>query len=259
MSFKPKSATVLEGRYEWAQYAPHPTLAPWISSYWTLRAEGPHVVRTLADACFDLTVRLLPKPGAYIAAPETRARRRPSRESVHLVGARLVPGAAALLPINVGALGDGWTPLESVLPSRVVGRLLRDVKAASDDLGRVAALEAFFAQHLLNRTIDPRLSKALREVFAQHGDVSIATLARSSGAHSRTLARLFDRGVGVSPKRFARIVRLQFALRDLPEGETWASVAHELGYHDQAHFIREVRDLFGSTPRELMRMTSHTL
>ena len=61
--------------------------------------------------------------------------------------------------------------------------------------------------------LDPRLTTALREVFAWGGDVSVATLARRSGAHARTLARLFHRWAGLSPKRFVRIVRLQTALR----------------------------------------------
>jgi AraC-like DNA-binding protein len=258
VSFEPKSATMLEGQYAWAQYAPHASLAPWISSYWTLRTEGPHVVRTLPDACIDLTVRLQPDAGAYIAAADTRASSRPSPGPVHLVGARLLPGTAALLGIAVETLGDAWTPLDTLLPRNVVAGLLRDVTSAKDALAQFAALDAFFADHLLNRAIDPRLSKALREVFARRGDVSIAALARCSGAHTRTLARLFDHAVGLSPKRFARIVRLQSALRALPAGSSWASVALELGYCDQAHFIREVRELFGTTPREIMRLTSQT-
>jgi hypothetical protein len=33
MTFHPKSATVLRGDYAWAQYAPHPALAPWVSHF----------------------------------------------------------------------------------------------------------------------------------------------------------------------------------------------------------------------------------
>jgi len=258
VSFEPKSATILEGRFVWAQYAPHASLAPWISTYFMLRAEGPHVVRTLPDACIDFTLQLQPEARAYVVAPELRARRLPSREPVHLVGARLLPGAATLLGVVVEKLGDGWTPLETFLPRKVVLGLLREVTSAKEAPAQIAALEAFFANRLLNRALDPRLGKALREVFSRRGDVSITELARCSGAHTRTLARLFDHAVGLSPKRFARIVRLQGALRALPEGESWAGLALELGYCDQAHFIREVRELFGTTPREIMRLTSQT-
>jgi AraC-like DNA-binding protein len=102
------------------------------------------------------------------------------------------------------------------------------VTSAKEALTQIAALEAFFANRLLNRALDPRLGKALREVFSRRGDVSIAELARCSGTHTWTLARLFDHAVGLSPKRFARIVRLQGALRALPQGNSWAGIAHEL-------------------------------
>jgi AraC-like DNA-binding protein len=258
VSFEPKSATILEGRFAWAQYAPHASLAPWISSYWTLRTEGPHVVRTLPDACIDVTLQFEPEARAYVVASEPRARRWPSREPVHLVGARLLPGAATLLGVVLEKLGDGWTPLDTFLPRKVVARLLRDVASAKEAHVQIAALEAFFVNRLLNRALDPRLGKALREVFARRGDVSMTELARCSGAHTRTLARLFDHTVGLSPKRFARIVRLQGALRALPEGDSWAGIALEFGFCDQAHFIREVRELFGTTPREIMRLTGQT-
>ena len=86
----------------------------------------------------------------------------------------------------------------------------------------------------------------------------MAELARRSGTHPRTLERLFDRWVGLSPKRFARIVRLQTALRALPDGGSRAGVAFDLGYCDQPHFLREVRELFGSTPGEIMRLSDQT-
>jgi AraC-like DNA-binding protein len=259
VSFAPKSATILEGRFAWAQYAPCAALAPWISSYWALRTEGPHVVRTLPDACVDIAVHVGPRPHATIAAPEAHARRWESRTAVDLVGARLQPGAAALLGIAVERLPRGWTPLETMRPAREVARLVRDVMRGSGTLQRIAALDAYFAERLLNRALDPRLGKALREAFARQGDVTIAELARRSGAHTRTLARLFEHAVGLSPKKFVRIVRVQAAVRATENGGSWARVAHDFGYCDQAHLIREVREVLGTTPREVMRLASRTL
>ncbi len=258
MTFEPKSATILEGSYAWAQYAPHTSLASWVSSYWTLTTEGPHIVRTLPDTCIDLTLNLLPTPRAYVAAVQTTARSWSNDARTSLLGARLLPGAAALLGIDLDLLGDGWSRLDALLPRKAVAGLERAVGGASDVHDRIACLDAFLSERLLNRKIDERLTIALREVFARRGDVTIATLARLAGAHPRTLVRLFDRQVGLSPKRFARIVRLQAVLRALPEAEGWASVAIELGYFDQAHLIREVHELFGSTPREVMHLSKQT-
>jgi len=68
------------------------------------------------------------------------------------------------------------------------------------------------------------------------------------------LTRLVEQGVGLSPKRFARIVRLQSALRSLPDGISWASIARESGYADKAHFI----DLVGAPPGALVKLAART-
>jgi AraC-like DNA-binding protein len=55
-----------------------------------------------------------------------------------------------------------------------------------------------------------------------------------------------------------RVVRLQAALRALPGVTNWGRVAADLGYHDQAHFIHDVRDLFGVRPGELVALQECT-
>lgn len=262
MSFQPTSATILRGRYEWSQAAPHPALAQWVSSYWTIETgAGPNEVRTLPDACVDLTVRLGRAPRAFLAGPQLRAKTWRTRGRRHLVGARMMPGAAALLGVDVDALKEGWTPLEVFLPKAAVARLVRDIVRGEALADRARALDAFLSERLFNRELDPRLSAALRLVFAAGGRVTVTRLAAASGASTRTLARLFDQCVGLSPKRFARIVRFQAALRALRspgQSDNGARVALELGYHDQAHFIREVRELFGATPREVVGLAGRT-
>lgn len=259
MSFQPKSAAIVRGRYAWAQAAPHPALARWVSSYWTLSTdEGQHEVRTLPDACVDLTLRLGRAPRAYVAGPQARAKTWRVRGKMELVGARLLPGAATLLGVDVEALHVGWTPLEDFLPRAAVARLVRGVVREASLAERARALDAFMSERLLNRELDPRLSAALRAVFADGGRLSVEDLARASGASTRTLARLFERCVGLSPKRFARIVRFQGALRALPGSDNGARVAAELGYHDQAHFVRDVRELFGATPGAVAGLAART-
>jgi AraC-like DNA-binding protein len=261
MSFQPKSAVFLLGDYASGEMPPHPALSRWISSYWTVRAWGcgGHVVRTFPDACVDLTLRLDGEPRAYATGPQRRAHSWPSPGTMHLIGARMLPGAAVLLGIDVDGLPPEWTPLERFLPTPVVARLVRAVCDAGEASRAAAVFDAFFSDRLLNRELDPRLSIAIDAVFAARGSISIAALARRSGAHSRTLARLFERWVGLTPKRFARIVRVQTALRELSEAHDLTRVAADLGYFDQAHFNREVRELFGTTPRQLVGLARQAL
>jgi AraC-like DNA-binding protein len=52
---------------------------------------------------------------------------------------------------------------------------------------------------------------------------------------------------------FARIVRVRAVLARLETGADWAALATELGYSDQAHLSRDLRDLAGLTPTQLVR------
>ena len=58
----------------------------------------------------------------------------------------------------------------------------------------------------------------------------------------------------MTPKLFARTIRFDRALiarRNAP-GRPWTDIIHELGYFDQAHFIRECRAFTGLPPGRLV-------
>jgi AraC-like DNA-binding protein len=79
---------------------------------------------------------------------------------------------------------------------------------------------------------------------------AVAKVADRVGWTERTLERRFCEQAGLSPKRFARLRRLQRLLARLPaDGEVdWARAAFESGYFDQSHLINEFRALTGLTP-----------
>ncbi|MFK7907071.1 MAG: helix-turn-helix domain-containing protein [Chitinophagales bacterium] len=66
----------------------------------------------------------------------------------------------------------------------------------------------------------------------------------------RQLRRLFHQHIGVSPKKFARIVRSQYFLNALKSKYSMDSLYD--AYFDQAHFIKEIKEMTGLTPRQLM-------
>src|SRR6185503_1630185 len=79
----------------------------------------------------------------------------------------------------------------------------------------------------------------------------VADVARVAGSSVRRLERLFERYVGVGPKWVVQRCRLHEALERIDRGGAapdWASLAAELGWSDQAHFIRDFKRLVGRTP-----------
>ena len=73
-------------------------------------------------------------------------------------------------------------------------------------------------------------------------------MVRDSGSSERTLERRFRRSIGVPPKAFSRVARLQDALRRRGDQVSWAESAIDAGYYDQAHLIRDAQQIFGITP-----------
>jgi transcriptional regulator GlxA family with amidase domain len=82
----------------------------------------------------------------------------------------------------------------------------------------------------------------------------ISELARLTGLSVRQYERRFDADVGMTPKRYARIARYMTAL-DLKlsrPNRTWFGIAHETGYHDQMHMVKDFQLLAGAPPERLL-------
>jgi AraC-like DNA-binding protein len=72
---------------------------------------------------------------------------------------------------------------------------------------------------------------------------------------TRNFQRKFVEEIGVSPKLFARLGRFQLAL-DIKRacGTDWSNVAHELGYFDQMHMVKDFQAFGGDSPSRLIQI-----
>lgn len=76
----------------------------------------------------------------------------------------------------------------------------------------------------------------------------------------RQLQRLFKTYVGISPKETIQRLRLIEAAEMLRTKETidFASLALDLGYSDQAHLIRDFKQMTGHTPSRYVQNLRNT-
>jgi AraC-like DNA-binding protein len=170
-----------------------------------------------------------------------------------LVLAHLHPAAAPLLGMDAENLVERTVDLTTLWPAAELEVLAQRVARLADDSERVACLEDHVTQRLLqNRRPDPAVVEAVNRIRAAPADVRIAELAQALGLSVDTLARRFAAGVGTSPKRFARAVRLRAAVLAYSAGVTLTEVAMEAGYYDQSHFVREMRLATGQAPNRLL-------
>ena len=84
----------------------------------------------------------------------------------------------------------------------------------------------------------------------------LADIADDLGWSRRRLSTAFHDAVGLAPKRYGRVQRVQRALDLLRTGVCASEVALRLGFADQAHFNHDFRAITHRTPTHYMRATT---
>jgi AraC-like DNA-binding protein len=255
------------------QRAPGAPLRPFIARLWA--SDGPadapaagalrreHVLPT---GLMHLVIRLDERPLHFMqphsplrsAAPlclvggaRSHFHARESAGSSCSVGALLWPGTAALL-FGTGAheLAQRHTALDELWGRPRADNLrtrLGELRSAED---RMALLEARLGERLpLLRGLHPRVAELMRCV---HETPSVGAAVRRSGLSHRRFITDFRHAVGLAPKAYLQVQRLQEALKAMRGGPTasLADVAALAGYADQSHFGREFLAFAGVTPAQ---------
>jgi transcriptional regulator GlxA family with amidase domain len=103
--------------------------------------------------------------------------------------------------------------------------------------------------------VDTRVIAAARSMMRAHGAITVDAAAATAATSGRHLERLFLQQVGTTPKRFARVMRLQAAAADIvaAPAPAFAGISADRGFYDQAHMIREFTSLAGQSPAAFQR------
>ncbi|GAA1251075.1 AraC family transcriptional regulator [Streptomyces javensis] len=135
------------------------------------------------------------------------------------------------------------------LLGREAGRLLCRLSECRDWTARFALLDGVFAARAqAGPECAPEVVWTWRRLGRTHGRIRVGELVTETGWSRRRLERRFREQVGLPPKQFAQVLRLQEALRLQDGGLPWAEAAALAGYYDQAHFTRAFKDRVGCTP-----------
>jgi len=172
-----------------------------------------------------------------------------------VVSVRLAPlGAFALLDgLPQHELRADVIELDAVLGGVHRVGALRERLLEARDLGAALDLVEAWLEERFARGREPHpVTRALCDrIAATGGRLRVERAAREAGLSPRRLHELFQREVGVPPKRLARIVRFRRTLDALAVARNadLADLALRSGYADQAHLHRDFRALAGLTPR----------
>ena len=173
------------------------------------------------------------------------------------VGVMCAPAAGALIAGGpMSAYTDRYVDVAEVLGG-AGGELAARVRAAmagdpNAPAAHAAAMDAFGDALRPFLPVDDDgllVNEVVAFVEGDPGVTRVAQVCERFGLPERTLQRLVQRRLGLTPKWLVQRRRLHEAVERLREGSTGlGEVAAQLGYADQAHFTRDFARVTGSTP-----------
>lgn len=243
-----------EGGFTLTRHPPSADLAPFVERHWIVRWDlcdrAPYPQETLPHPCVNLVVQA-GRSGVFGVGTKKFEILLEGKGQV--VGVKFKPGAFyPFFKRSVSELTDRMWPIDSVFGAGAVA-LETDVLATTEDAIQVARMEAFLRPHLPEMDDNiPTILRVIQIALADRELLSVEQLTARAAIPERTLQRLFRKYVGVSPKWVIQRFRLHEAVSRAEEGASvdWASLAHELGYFDQAHFIHDFKSQVGRSPAE---------
>lgn len=97
------------------------------------------------------------------------------------------------------------------------------------------------------------IDQALCLLVKGRGLIKIEQLASLACLSIRQFERVFQQRIGLPPKHFSRMVRFSQAwiMKEQQPGVSWINIAHECGYFDQMHLIRDFHEFAGANPSSI--------
>lgn len=256
-------AKTAEQFYTLTRYLPSPHLSGLVKHYWVvrwdLRGHAPYRQTILSHPNVNLVFE---REGARVYGVSPATSDHMLEDAGWVIGVKFMPG--------------GFYPFWQASISELTGKSVRmdeafrlegaspagEIYAMGPGEEAVRRVESFLEEQLAKLPAPDGNIKLVSDVVGYIQDdrsvMKVADAARHAGLHVRTLQRLFERYVGVSPKWVIQRYRLHEALDAAERGAAtdWPRLAAELGYYDQPHFIRDFKALTGQSPEEYVRAQS---
>lgn len=243
-----------EKKFQLARHLPSPDLAFFVEHYWIvrwdLRGQKPYMSETLPHPSIHVVFE---KDQSRIVGVVTGKFSRTIEGKGQVFGIKFRPGAFyPFAKFSVSRFKNQMLPLETVFD--VDSKALEETILSWEDAGKMTEIAEQFLRRRLPQH-DEKVAVIHRIIDCMMADREVPKvddIADRLRLNKRTLQRLFHQYVGVSPKWVIKRYRLHEAAEKLASGEVtdWPIIALDLGYFDQAHFIKDFKAIIGKSPAE---------
>lgn len=165
---------------------------------------------------------------------------------------------------GISFIGDGFYKLINQPISKLTTHFPANLSKKYEDLymalhgksfsHKIALSEKFLTKNLNQNLKSPPLQLALKIINQEKGIASVSDIANSVHISQRQLQRLFKTRIGISPKDYCKIVRVNNYIDFILNKDTsvdWMDLVVEFNYNDQPHLINEVKSITKLSPKKL--------
>ena len=255
--YKPIQPTVKQSAVNvtYSEFLPDQRLQNFIYCYWELKTTkplaDPFIYRVVADGCIDIFFELNNPKDNFVMGFCKKFTEFPLDNSFQYIGVRFLPTMfPQLFRINASELSNRFEQLCNIAPK--VSTFIADNfhhQLTTEEMQ--FTFDSYFINLVENTVFDNdiRLYNAIEKILKEFGVVNIEQ-DLDTGISQRQLRRLFEFYIGDTAKTFAKVVRFQNILRAKPSSQSLRKnkLFFDIGYYDQAHFIKEFKNFYGVTP-----------
>lgn len=192
-------------------------------------------------------------PGCYFGGPRLKSIILEPKKSGQLIWLSLpLPFFYAISGVPMNLFKNSIYPLSQILPSWTCPE--------TTDLNLLDRQKVY--QWLSSNLLDTASSFPIPEYIytslallkENQSPQNINRLCAELRIHRRSLERKFQQIVGISPKCFFKVYRIQKILKFLRKSHEpdIHDIIYTYGYFDQSHFIREFKSFVGLTPKQYL-------
>lgn len=248
------------------KYHPSPALAPFIKEFLILESDVDVINNTIPNTSLVMSFRyrgnVLLIDGDkkdMLPANTVAGLRRVHRHFYYMKGTANIlvifneGGINAFTRVPAHKLFGLSISCDNLFPKAELGRVLERLEQAVTNSCRIDVIEAFLKEKAAPIREDRLVASSVHLIKQHKGIVRIKKLASSLHISHDAFEKRFRACVGSTPRQYASIVRLRYLIDKFPTCSSLTEAAHEAGYFDQSHFIKDFRLFTGKTPTEFFK------
>jgi AraC-like DNA-binding protein len=168
----------------------------------------------------------------------------------HFLSVVLKPyGLKQLFNLNANELLNSVVDLEDMPMARLIMKAINEMPTIKPE---TILLITKLLEGCQTFPVSPSTIEAVNLI--QQGDYhNISTMIKDKGIGLRSLQRNFRKEIGVTPKEFLRIHRMNKVEQRLAGKTSFMQIVADFDFSDQSHLVKEFRKLRNYSPQEMVK------